>query len=264
VADSERALAVVRRLPESPYLIHVVLVCAEVYRRWGRLHEALAMARRCMVLACEMKNNYSLSYSIGNVGAIRAVLGDYGPALRLLTAALALKKTDHPLERAENTMYLGYVYRETGRLELAEATLRQALAAIRDGGDRHTECEVLNELAKTLLRAGRITDALATHRRALELAERHDYLIRRADAHTGLGHCLAQSQPAEARRYWEQALTLYRRLDLPQQHAVAAELARHAAGGPRVDSEPRAETKPRAGTAPLQRRMEVTASRPSC
>jgi hypothetical protein len=93
---------------------------------------------------------------------------------------------------------------------------------MRDVGDRHPECVVLNDLGRTLRLSGEIDQATERHRQALALAERGNYLFRRADAHAELGYCLLERGPAEARQHWQAALVLYRQLDLPHQHDIEA------------------------------------------
>ena len=97
---------------------------------------------------------------------------------------------------------------------------------MREVGDRHGECTVLNDLAHTHRVSGDREQAFNLHRQALTLADRHDYIYRQAGAYTGLGHCLIDRDPAAARQHWQQALTIYRQIDVPQQNEVEAALRR--------------------------------------
>lgn len=88
---------------------------------------------------------------------------------------------------------------------------------MREVGDWHGECLVLNEFGRTLYVAGDAPAAARLHRRALAMADRHNHRYRQADARYGLAVCLAASDPAAAHEHGQQALAQYRELGLPQQ-----------------------------------------------
>jgi len=218
-----RAHDVMRRAQNVPGIAHALLALSEVHRLSGRLTDALPICRRLLFLARALGDPYHLALATGNLGAVRARLGHYRPAMRLLTVSLALKrKAGNRFGEAETLNDIAWLWRARGQPERALPLHHDALYTMREIGDRHGENVVLNDLAETLRVAGQPVQAAETYRQALTLAERNDYPFRRADAHHGLGNCLADSQPEQARQQWELALRLYRRLDVPQQHQVEA------------------------------------------
>jgi hypothetical protein len=145
--------------------------------------------------------------------------------LRLLNLALALKRKG--MNRAgywETLNEIAVLHRDGGRLDMAVELHAAALRGMRDVHDPHGQSVVLNDFGYTLRLAGRSDDARALHIEALLLAERGGYLMRQADARDGLGHCLVLRDPAGARQHWEEALTLYRQMDVPKQHDLEATL----------------------------------------
>ena len=81
--------------------------------------------------------------------------------------------------------------RQRGEHEAALGHHRRALALARELGNRGGEAEVLDDLAATLHAAGRLADALATHRQSLRLA-------------TGI-----RDRYEQARNSWSRALDRY-------------------------------------------------------
>jgi hypothetical protein len=84
---------------------------------------------------------------------------------------------------------------------------------------------VLNDLACSLRAAGDVSGAMELYTQVLERAQRNHYPLRQADAHDGLGYCLVDTAPEQARQHWTLALATYRTLGLPRQHEVAERLA---------------------------------------
>jgi tetratricopeptide (TPR) repeat protein len=231
LAESLRALAVLRTSTmEGPRLRGAVgALCAvsEAYRMTGRLSDALRMSRHHLSLAREIGDMHALSIAMGNVGANRLRMDDFRPAEKLLVAARGIKRRlMNRFGYAETTHFLAILRREQNLLHEALELHRTALQGMRELADHHSECEVLNEFAETVRRTGRVDEATEMYRHSLHLAQRGDYPLRMAEAHDGLGRCLDQRDRAEARRHWERALALYRRVDLPQQHDVEVTLRR--------------------------------------
>ncbi|WP_460917054.1 hypothetical protein [Plantactinospora veratri] len=101
---------------------------------------------------------------------------------------------------------------------------REALAAMRDAGDRAGECAARNLLGRALLDLGDTAAALDLHRQALLGATKIQLPYEQARALDGLACCLRESDAAAARSYWTRALALLVQIDSPDQHDVRRRL----------------------------------------
>jgi tetratricopeptide (TPR) repeat protein len=151
--------------------------------------------------------------------------------MRLLTTAVVVKRrTGNRYGEAVSLNELALLHGEEGRYAAAVALHEEALAMMRQMADRHGELAVLNDLGQTLRLAGDFGRAADLSRQVIGATERFDAPCRRADAYDGLARCLIDSDGEGARRHWEQALRLYRRMGVPRQREVARCLA-----DPRLD-----------------------------
>jgi tetratricopeptide (TPR) repeat protein len=226
------SLSVARRLDWTHGMAIALGILGSTYASLGRLSEALDSHRMSLFLWVEMRLAMEAAISLGNIGHVRARLGHHTAARRLLTVALREKRRhNNRYGVAETLNDLAVVHRTEGRVRDSLALHEEALAGMRDVGDWHGECLVLNQFARSLHLAGDVSAAVRLYRQALTLAEHHNHRYRQADAHNGLAACLATRDQAAARGHWEQALTRYRELDLPQQFGVEDQLRRLARHG---------------------------------
>jgi DNA-binding SARP family transcriptional activator len=226
LAECDRALAVVRRRSDPLPLVCVLQVLAEVHRAGGWLDEALRTSRSYLALARQLGDLALVASGLGSVGSVRRRLGHRGPAMRLLTTAIVVKRrTGNRYGEAVSLNELALLHGEEGRHTAAVALHEEALTMMREMADRHDELAILNDLGRTLRLAGDLDRAADLHRQVLGVTERFDDPYRRADAYDGLARCLLERDADAARRHWEQALRLYRRMDVPPQHEVARRLS---------------------------------------
>lgn len=157
-------------------------------------------------------------------------LGDYASAADHLRRALRLREAHLPAghpEIATTRKHLGYVLRDLGDLAGAQTHLEAALdlhlATV--GEDDAMTADTLSELGTVYMLAGRSEDAVQAFRRALAICERlahpDPWLV--AEIANNLGICLIDElgEPASARPYLEEALTL-RRQHLGEEHPHTA------------------------------------------
>ncbi|MGH3678831.1 MAG: BTAD domain-containing putative transcriptional regulator [Natronosporangium sp.] len=224
-AQSERALDAARRSGDTAVLAMAVVNTGYLFLVMGRLSEALRHGRNGLLLAREVGDRQLIAIAVGNVGAVRARLGNRGPASRLLSAGYrACQRTKDRCSGAEALNELGMIDRANGNYDRAVARHREALGLTREAGLRQDECTVYNELGRTMHAAGDRAAALELHRRALDDSRRIGYRYGQAQALAGMAECLRDSDPAAARRHWQQALRILQELDHPDQHQVARHL----------------------------------------
>ncbi|MFI7591015.1 AfsR/SARP family transcriptional regulator [Micromonospora sp. NPDC049359] len=192
----------------------------------GRYEEALWMHRRHLAWARTTSSEFHVLNALSHIGAVRARKGDLPQAIRILRASLALRdRTGHRYGEAEVRLDLGVAYRGLGRLAEAQHEHELARSLAVGSSERHVEAAALNELGSTLRARGRDREAAETHREALRLATRIAHPHEQGRALAGLGEHFASIDPAEARRHWERALAIFRRMGVPERLDVERRLA---------------------------------------
>jgi DNA-binding SARP family transcriptional activator len=132
-------------------------------------------------------------------------------------ACRAARQTSDRNGEARALVSLGGVDRRQGRYQQAASNLKQALALYREIGDRAGEAEALNSLGEVMLATSLPADARTKHATALALASQTGDQYQQARAHHGLGHAHHDlGDLSQARRHWQQALTLHADLGAPQ------------------------------------------------
>jgi DNA-binding SARP family transcriptional activator/tetratricopeptide (TPR) repeat protein len=220
-----RALGASRRPTElSVLLVLTNLGIALMYL--GRLDEALRVYRRHLFLARQGGDAYQVAQAFGHIGAVRIRRGDPRQAIRLIQASLAVKRrAGIRLGVAESLNDLGCAHRSLGHLAEAERLHRLAREEATAIGHVSIDNLALNDLGLTLARAGRRSEALDTYEQALALATRTGNPYEQGRALAGIADCRVADEPTEARRHWERALVLFRRMNVPERHEVERHLA---------------------------------------
>lgn len=109
--------------------------------------------------------------------------------------------------------------------------LQQALTLFREIGQQSGEATALNGLGEAHLLAGRHVNGRIQHIAALALASEIGDKHQQARAHDGLGHSYHTTGDSDqAFQHWQEALTLYTVLGVPEADRVRAQLA--TAGNP--------------------------------
>ncbi|MFG1761815.1 BTAD domain-containing putative transcriptional regulator [Micromonospora parva] len=192
----------------------------------GRYEEALRLHRRHLAWARTKSEDFHVLNAFGHVGAVRVRMGHFLQAIRILKASLALRdRTGHRFAEAEVRNDLGIAYRGLGRLVEAQQQHEAARQLSITSGERHVEAAALNELGRTLLAQGRGGEAVEMHQAALRLATRISHPYEHGRALAGLAECFARADPAEARRHWERALAIFRRMGVPERFEAERRLA---------------------------------------
>jgi tetratricopeptide (TPR) repeat protein len=198
----------------------------------GRLEEALRTHRWHLFLARQNGNYYHMAQALGHIGAVRVRMGDPRGAIRLIEASLALKRRiGIRLGVAESVNDLGCAHQRLGHLAEAERLHRLALSESAALGHRSIDVATLNDLGVTLALAGQSDEAIETHEQALALATKIANPYEQGRALAGIAACRVRDAPAEARRHWERALVLFRRMNVPERHEVEQRLAEFAPAG---------------------------------
>jgi Tfp pilus assembly protein PilF len=98
----------------------------------------------------------------------------------------------------------------------------------RDIGDRGNQAGVLNSMGEVLSLSADSHQAGDQHARALSIAREISAPLEEARALEGLGHCLLQDgKPGDAAAHWQQALTIYQRIGVPDALRIQETLRQH-------------------------------------
>ena len=192
----------------------------------GRYDDALRIHRIDLFRARSVNDEFFLANALSHLAAVRVRTGQVTPAIRLLTSSLRLyDRSGHRYGEADARNLLGVAYRMIGRFEEASQQHRLALDLAEDSGERPAQCAALNDLGITLAVTGASDTARVTHERALSLATRIAHPYEQGRALAGLAEHALAKDVAEARRYWERALAIFRRMGVPERFEVERRLA---------------------------------------
>ncbi|GAA4733509.1 AfsR/SARP family transcriptional regulator [Phytohabitans rumicis] len=222
---SQQALATWRRLANDRGISAALADLGVMFMFLGRYEEALDLHRRHLLLSCERGLDFQVGIALGHIAQVRLRLGQHATARRLLKAAAKVKRrTGNRYGEGEVLNDLGVAYRMDGDLVAAERHHRQALTIMRQIGERRGESLVRNDLGLTLAAAGHRSAAIEQHGQALAIAEQIKHRYEEARALDGLAGRVAPTDPVQARKHWERALTICRELGVPEAAAVARRL----------------------------------------
>ncbi|RAO42415.1 AfsR/SARP family transcriptional regulator [Micromonospora saelicesensis] len=192
----------------------------------GRYEEALRLHRLHLAWARTNSDVFHTLNALSHIGAVRLRMGDVPQAIRILLASLALRdRTGHRYAEAEVRNDLGIAYRGLGRLVEAQQEHELARKLSIGSRERHVEAAALNELGRTLLAQGRGGEAFEVYQEALRLATRIAHPHEQGRALAGLAEHFARIDRAEARRHWERALAIFRRMGVPERFEAERRLA---------------------------------------
>ncbi|WP_167517499.1 AfsR/SARP family transcriptional regulator [Micromonospora orduensis] len=192
----------------------------------GRWDEAMKVHRQHLFQARLKQDYYHLANALSHLAAVRVRIGQFRRAVILLGSSLALfRRTGHRYGEAEARNTLGVAYRGLEQLDLARRQHETAFELANDSGERHAQCAALNDLGMTLLAMGDLAAGSDVLRQGLQLAGRISNPYEQGRALAGLAEHFARTDRAEARRHWERALAIFRRMGVPERFEVERRLA---------------------------------------
>jgi predicted ATPase/class 3 adenylate cyclase/DNA-binding CsgD family transcriptional regulator len=177
----------------------------------GRTPEAAGEGHRALAMAREV------GYPAGEAQALKGLIiaayvaGDLGGTVQLARQAEQIP-ADIPGWIARNcTQWLAEMLTEAGDLAAAESVCGAGLARSRDAGDLRNVAVLLIQMAALDLRAGRVEDAAAHLREALQITARAGDQLDLLDVLNGCAHlCVATRRRAEALTVWAAHAALIR------------------------------------------------------
>ncbi|PZG12328.1 transcriptional regulator [Micromonospora craterilacus] len=195
----------------------------------GRYDEALRLHRLHLYVGRQAASQFHVLNALGHIGAVKCRMGRYEAAARALRAALVMReRTGHRFAESEVRNDLGIALRGLGRADEAVLEHEAARKLAVDRGEGHAEAAATNDLAVTLAASGELSQAIDLHREALRVATRIAHPYEQGRALAGLAEHLFAVDAVAARRYWERALAIFRRMGVPERFEIARRLAETA------------------------------------
>jgi tetratricopeptide (TPR) repeat protein len=223
----ERALTVHRELGDASGQAGTMNNLGIVYLRLGRYREALDLYRQALAIYQQRGDRSGEAIGLNNLGEAYERLQRYDEAVRHHQAALTIyREVGYRIGEGVALQGLGAVYGRLGQYPEALDYLRQAIAIGDELGEVDLRTRGLTDLAEILRARGRHDDAAANYHSALLLAEKTANRYEQARAHDGLAYLEHRAgNAAEAHRHWQEALTQYTDLGVPEAGEVRDRLA---------------------------------------
>ena len=195
---------------------------ASILSTMGRYAEAAGEARRSLAVARELGYPAGEAVALANLSDAAQEAGDQDRAVRL--ARQAAQITDGV--PGSDARWVSYILAgeliEAGDLAAAEPVCAATLARARDAGDMFNLVGLLALRVTLDLEAGRLPDAAAHLREALQLATRTGSWNETGNALEGCGLlCAATGRPAEAVTVWAARVALQQHQEIPDWPAEA-------------------------------------------
>jgi DNA-binding SARP family transcriptional activator/tetratricopeptide (TPR) repeat protein len=222
-----RSLAIFRELADRPGEAASLTSLGIVHHRQGRYPESLACQRASLAIRRELRDTGGIAVNLTNLGATHQRLGGYPEARACYRESLdILQSLGDRHGTAAVLGNVGMVSFRQRRFADAAAEHRRSLDLFRDLNDPLDTARALNNLAAALRELGRHPEAIAAHREALALTGRLGDRFLHAECHRELATTWqATGDPARARTHYEQALTAFTALAVPEAQEVTTQLA---------------------------------------
>ena len=191
----------------------------------GKYHAARAAFTRALFLARQIGDRFSEAKAVSNLGRVHYDLGEHGQAAEFFHRAHTLYvELGNRMGEAVTLANLGKVLHATGNFDTALDHLDRARVLF--GVDKAWQAENLNNLGALALDWPEAGNPRDYFRQALHQARAIGAQYHEARALEGLGQTrVAQADFSSGIAYLRQALTLYKRLGVPESTAVAGALA---------------------------------------
>jgi DNA-binding SARP family transcriptional activator/tetratricopeptide (TPR) repeat protein len=207
------------------------------HARLGRLPQALRCYRFRLQLAIEMQETVGIAHGLLHLALIKQRLGaNHETTERMLRVALRqYRSINYAIGESETLAELARLQHAEGRSGAALDLLREAILITERAGHQRYR-SLFYAYRGEVLASAEPAQARESFDRAVELAANR-YPFEWAVALTGRGAvCLAEGDPAGARRRWEQALALFTRMGVPERLDVERRLAALDSGTDRLRS----------------------------
>jgi tetratricopeptide (TPR) repeat protein len=227
-ATQQAALTAATRLGDRRALAAAHRGLAVAYGLLKRFADSGTYLRRAAELFGEAGDHIGEARAWANLGILYEHLGDHRAALDHGLRGLALLRA-HSRDDCALSLSLGNIgwhYANLGEYEQALELCEEALALVRQTGDRYGEAQILDSLGYVHHRLGQLPRAISRYRRAAALISQFGDLESEGKTLDDLGDCLSAAGDARAaRQAWRRALALLDEVGDPAAELIRAKLA---------------------------------------
>ncbi|HET9256358.1 MAG TPA: tetratricopeptide repeat protein [Pseudonocardiaceae bacterium] len=244
----ERALALFREIGHRVGEAHALGYLGLIHQRQGRYGQAAEHLECALALFHEIGHRIGEARALAPLGDVYQHQGRYAEAIEHLERALVLfREVGDRGGEADALALLGGVYQRQGHYEQADDHQQQALALYREIGYPTGEARALNNLGEIRHATGQLREAHIRHTAALALARHIGDRYEQARAHNGLAHAHPATSDSDLACYhWQEALTLYSELGVPD----ADDIRTHLPLLDRAEADKGSSKCPRSGCGP--------------
>jgi tetratricopeptide (TPR) repeat protein len=223
----QRALALFRQIGHRVGEAHALGYLGLIHQRQGRYGQAAEHLEHALILFRQIGHRIGEARALVSLGGVYQHQGRPVQALDHLEHALALfREVGDRVGEADALTLLGGVYQGQGHHDQANTHQQQALALYREIGHPTGQACALNSLGEIRYATGQPREALVQHTAALTLAGKIGDRYEQARAHNGLAQAHHITSDSDfARHHWQEALSLYSHLDIPDTDDIRTHLA---------------------------------------
>jgi two-component system NtrC family sensor kinase len=147
---------------------------ATVFKSSNNYTNAMVYFRKAISALRQANDSVTLATVILNTGEAFRVHQDYDSALRYFTEASSIfEKVNYPIGKAYGLGNIGMVYASTGKNNLAEKNINEAIAILEALQDYYPICSYLISMADIYAEKENLTAAISYASRSLQLASYH-------------------------------------------------------------------------------------------
>ncbi|HEV8483896.1 MAG TPA: CHAT domain-containing tetratricopeptide repeat protein [Blastocatellia bacterium] len=230
----QKSLAIEQSIGDQSGISSSLASIGFVHRQQGNYDLALEFYQKSLALRQTLGAKADIANSLNYIGNVHKLRGEQGQALDFFRKSLELKEALGDKPGAASSLFgIGQFYQSEGNYGMALDSYRKSLKLFEAMGSRHWISTVQLGIAQTHYSRGSYKEARESAERAADIAMQTGMVEALWEARTIMGKIhLALSQPAQARRAFEEAISAIEELrgqlagdEQSQQHFFESKVA---------------------------------------
>ncbi|MBL7988629.1 MAG: tetratricopeptide repeat protein [Chlorobi bacterium] len=218
---AEQAMEIYRQLAARSDEHRMMMVIGTAYQEMGRVADAFEYFRRGQAFAERHNDAECVAISLGNMGNLMQLLGNYDEALALLIKAQTILHTIGVVNNEISTLdMIATLYSTMGNHHSALEHYHNALQLSQTAQSRYHQAALLNNIAELQIKLGNHDEATRALQEGLSIAEQEGYGVvliglrltigmmhkQKGEFSEALRWCSAALQQAEQSHQWKKEL----------------------------------------------------------